>query len=189
MNYRIHFFMNPEAGASCQSFIENGRHNAALRHAKERMQIEHFLKAEIWQEADGQAKKLYTLEAKNIEYVDMLLTNDMDEVRAGFRKPRQYEVMYPATDSELLQAMQRYGGFGSMEYDRMGHNVAIADGAILVALKPQPANVNTLYVIDGQQLPLQGYDYDHISGKVWATPAVLADIRKAEATLLAQRKE
>lgn len=110
----------------------------------------------------------------------------MEDLIADFGKPRQYKGLYPATDGELREALETYGGFESTAFERIGRNVAIADGAIVVALKLQPAGVNTLYVIDGQELPLQGYRYDQISCKVWATPEVLADVRQAEQTLLAQ---
>lgn len=182
MDYKIIFHKTDSE--ACYSFIGKGTLNTALRHAKERLQGEHFLKAEVWEQqgADGKGTLRHTFTADKADFIDLLITPTKEEVIAGFSKPRQYEVMYPATDGELLEAMQRYGGFGSTAYERIGHNVVIADGAIVVALKPQPMNVNTLYVIDGQELPL---NYD-LSAKVWATPAVLEDIRIAEERLLAQ---
>lgn len=193
MDYRINFFRKPESGTDnnpyCYSFIGKGTLNEALRHTKERLQNGHFLKADIWEQQDavgGHDILRHTIKADEAEFIDAFITPTMDDIKASFRKPRQYEVMYPATDNEVREALQRFGGFASTDYQRIAHNVVIADGAIVVVLKPEPEDVQTLYVIDGQELPLQEYKYDSLNTKVWATPAVMADIRKAEETLLAQ---
>lgn len=191
-SFRVCFFRNPESNAyACYSFIGGGTLNTALRHAKERMTGESFVRAEVWQEAAEGAKPtlLHTFEEKDIAYIDMLITPTREEVIESFSKPRRYETMYPATDSELLEAIERYGGFESVAFERIGHNVAIADGAIVVALKPQPIGVNTLYVIEGRELPLPDDKRSGLNAKVWATPAVLEDIRKAEESLLAQLRK
>lgn len=186
MDYKIIFHKTDSE--ACYSFIGKGTLNAALRHAKERMTGERFIRAEVWQEAPAGEKPtlLHTFEEKEIAYIDMLITPTREEVIESFSKPRQYEAMYPATDSELLEAIERYGGFGSTAFERIGHNVVIADEAIAVALKPQPIGVNTLYVIEGRELPLPDDKRRGIAAKVWATPAVLEDIRIAEERLLAQ---
>lgn len=188
-DYKIYFFRNPESPAyDCHSFIGKGTLNEALHHTKERMKAGHFLKADIWaEEESGRTELRHSFTDKEAEYIDMLITPSAEEVIAGFSKPRQYEVMYPATDGEVLEALQRYGGFNEVAtFERIGHNVVIADEAIAVALKPHPENVSTLYVIDGQELPLQDDKRSGIAAKVWATPAVLEDLRKAEERLLAQ---
>lgn len=192
MDYRINFFKTQESGTDvspyCHSFIEKGTLSAALRHAKERLQGEHFLKAEIWEQgpAGGHGILRHTIKEDEAKYIEMLIPPTMEEARAGLSKPRQYGTMYPATDGEILEALKRNGGFTSEAYERMAHNVVIADGAIVVAVKPEPKDVLTLYVIDGRELPLKDYRYEDLRTKAWASPPVLADIRKAEETLLAK---
>lgn len=186
MDYKIIFHKTDSE--ACYSFIGKGTLNAALSHTKERMKKEHFLKAEVWEQqgADSKGTLRHTFTADKADFIDLLITPDPEELVTGYTKQRQYEVMYPATDSELLEAIERYGGFGSTQYERIGHNVVIADEAIAVALKPQPIGVNTLYVIDGRELPLPDDKRSGIAAKVWATPAVMEDIRIAEERLLAQ---
>ena len=96
--------------------------------------------------------------------------------------------LYPADDSELRDALEQFGGFQNTDFERVGDNVVIADGAIVVALKFYSTIILTLYVIEGSMLPIpDGMRYG-IEEKNWAARTVMRDIREAERRILMKKE-
>lgn len=96
--------------------------------------------------------------------------------------------LYPADDSELRDALEQFGGFETTDFERVGDNVVIADGAIVVALKFYSTIILTLYVIEGSMLPIpDGMRYG-IEEKNWAAKTVMRDIREAERRILMKKE-
>jgi hypothetical protein len=91
------------------------------------------------------------------------------------------ERLYPATDEEIRDAMDDYGGFTSLNFIRISGNVVVSADAVIVALKDDPdEEPATLYVINREDFPLTENRWDALKSKIWASPEVLVDIKNAE---------
>ena len=89
--------------------------------------------------------------------------------------------MYYVADKEVKAALKSFGGFPNTDFKRVGNNVIIADGDIVVVIKTNPERVLTLYIV--------GKDVNddllwHLDGKKWATDEVIADILKAQELII-----
>lgn len=94
------------------------------------------------------------------------------------------ERLYPATDEEIRDAMDDYGGFTSLNFIRISGNVVVSSDAVIVVLKDDPdEEPATLYVINREEFPLVESRWDALKSKIWASPEVLVDIKNAELTV------
>lgn len=114
---------------------------------------------------------------KETERDASLTMSEWDEYIGSFDEAPAKATLFPATDEEIAQAIESFGGFPDTSFRRIAPNVVIADGSIVVVLKLRAENVATLYIVDEDWL--NSYGYDHIRGKVWGTEEIIADIRKA----------
>ena len=95
---------------------------------------------------------------------------------------KRKEILYRAEDSEIRQALKDYGIY--TDFIRVGNNVVIADNCIAVIIKLVKNNYTSVYLIDGEDLPIDDNMKENIRAKRWATQEVIKDIRMAEEILL-----
>lgn len=111
----------------------------------------------------------------NRNFNDLLHIPTREERLAKFRKSITKWTLCPAKDNEIREMLLSHG-FSSSEYERVGGNVIIADGRIVVVIKRDEELSKTLYVYDD---PLNEQSFANLSAKLWANDEVKQDIERA----------
>lgn len=110
------------------------------------------------------------------DFSDLLHVPTREEMLATFRCEPKKWTLYPATAKEI-QRMLLSWGFPSADFERIGNNVVIADGSVVVVIKKEAdREPQTLSIWDN---PRNEYWRDDLDGKMWANKEVMFDIERA----------
>ena len=110
------------------------------------------------------------------DYSDLLHVPTREERLAMFRKPVKKWTMYPASSREVKTILRAYG-FPTSDFIRVGNNVVIADNAIVVVIKRDPALQPQAISI--WHFPLDEYWRDDLTVKNWANKDTINDFMRA----------
>lgn len=116
------------------------------------------------------------------KFDDCFKPRKFSDIEERMRNKGSKKIMYRATDSDVRQAFRGYG-YGNSSFRRIGDNVVIALGDIVVIIKTRADMYESVYIINGEYLPINETWKEAISEKRWATREVLEDIQKAEVFL------
>ncbi len=105
----------------------------------------------------------------------------MEDAIRDAKKKRVKSSILPVSDKEVFKALESYGGFNEGNFERVGNNVVIAEGGIVVVKKEEGRSAQVVLDVSGR--PFQMFEWDKLRGKVWCTDEIYDDVKKAHERL------